>query len=160
VADAQAAITAAQANVRQTVLSSKPEYRVALAARDAARQASDKTQKDTAATPEQMTQASNDVMTADSAVAQLEAAAFNADAGCKDAKDKYNAAVAALALMRKTFDEGLKSDPAITAAKSAVDQATVKVASAQAAVNDTQKDYATAMQALYLAQNPPPTAKK
>ena len=134
---AQSAYAAAKAKVLES-LRTKPEYVAAVAIRDQARQKLKELQESNAQ-PDQITLAAEARLAAETTVDKMENEAYEADAATKEAKSANLTAGMNLSVIRRKFDEDLKTNPDYAAAKSAVETAAATVKTDQANVTEKIK---------------------
>jgi chromosome segregation ATPase len=134
VKQALAVYDAAKDKVREALKASSPDYAAAVKVRDDAKAQQEQLKGDADASAQQRSDAASAFMQADSAVNKVETEAFDADQPTKDAKAAYEAALAKLNEMRKTFEQSLPQNGDFTTAKSAVDTEQKAVTAAEAKV--------------------------
>jgi hypothetical protein len=141
VASTKAAYDAAAAPILKS-LQSSPDYQAALNKSKEADDATTAMKANKDATPQQRLDAAKASLEARNAVTKLKTDALAKDVKVKAAKSDYDAANAELTKLRKDFDDSIKDNADLAAAKQAWDDAKAKTKTADDKVAEANKNVA------------------
>lgn len=149
---AKAAYTAAVGPVL-AALKSRDDYQAAQATVDQAQQQVNSQQESPDTSGADRIAAGQQLINAKNAVSKIQNDAVAADSNAATAKGNWDAATAAIAALRRQFDDSVKQDPQYVSAKQAVDDARAKVTEADQALAAAKQDLAKQKQARAAAYN-------